>query len=41
MAENPLKEPIVILGAGATGGMLGAYWAKAGTDVLLLNITDS
>ena len=38
MAENPLNEPIVIWGAGAIGGTLGAYWARAGTDVLLVDI---
>jgi 2-dehydropantoate 2-reductase len=38
MAENPLNEPIVIWGAGAIGGTLGAYWAKAGIDVLLVDV---
>ena len=31
-------EPIVIWGAGAIGGVLGAYWARAGVDVLLVDI---
>ncbi|MGI9420529.1 MAG: ketopantoate reductase family protein, partial [Geminicoccaceae bacterium] len=31
-------EPIVIWGAGAVGGVLGAYWARAGVDVLLVDI---
>ena len=37
MAEDPLNEPIVIWGAGAIGGTLGAYWAKAGVPVLLVD----
>jgi len=31
-------EPILIWGAGAIGGTLGAYWAKAGVPVLLVDI---
>ena len=43
MAENtltepvPLTEPVVIWGAGAIGGTLGAYWARAGVPVLLVD----
>ncbi len=32
------SEPIVIWGAGAIGGVLGAYWTRAGRDVLLVDI---
>jgi 2-dehydropantoate 2-reductase len=32
------QEPIVIWGAGAIGGTLGAYWARAGIPVLLVDI---
>jgi 2-dehydropantoate 2-reductase len=32
------QEPIVIWGAGAIGGTLGAYWARAGAPVLLVDI---
>ncbi|MGI9420914.1 MAG: ketopantoate reductase family protein [Geminicoccaceae bacterium] len=32
------SEPILIWGAGAIGGVLGAYWAGAGRDVLLVDI---
>jgi 2-dehydropantoate 2-reductase len=31
-------DPILIWGAGAMGGTLGAYWARAGADVLLVDI---
>jgi 2-dehydropantoate 2-reductase len=31
-------EPILIWGAGAIGGTLGAYWARAGVSVLLVDI---
>jgi 2-dehydropantoate 2-reductase len=31
------EEPILIWGAGAIGGTLGAYWARAGHDVLLVD----
>lgn len=30
-------KPILIWGAGAIGGTLGAYWARAGLDVLLVD----
>lgn len=32
------SEPIVIWGAGAIGGTIGAYWARAGIPVLLVDI---
>jgi 2-dehydropantoate 2-reductase len=32
------NEPILIWGAGAIGGTLGAYWARAGIPVLLVDI---
>jgi 2-dehydropantoate 2-reductase len=32
-----LNSPILIWGAGAIGGTLGAYWARAGHDVLLVD----
>lgn len=32
-----MAEPILIWGAGAIGGTLGAYWALAGNDVLLVD----
>ncbi len=31
-------EPILIWGAGAIGGTIGAYWARAGIPVLLVDI---
>ena len=31
-------EPILIWGAGAIGGTLGAYWARAGVPVLLVDV---
>jgi 2-dehydropantoate 2-reductase len=37
MAANPVEDPIVIWGAGAIGGTLGAHWARAGHDVLLVD----
>jgi 2-dehydropantoate 2-reductase len=37
MADKPLNEPIVIWGAGAIGGTIGAYWTRAGIDVLLVD----
>lgn len=37
-AHHP--ESILIWGAGAIGGLLGAYWARAGHDVLLVDIND-
>jgi 2-dehydropantoate 2-reductase len=33
-----MAEPIVIWGAGAIGGTIGAYWARAGIDVLLVDV---
>ncbi len=32
-----MAEPVVIWGAGAIGGTLGAYWTRAGHDVLLVD----
>lgn len=32
------REPILIWGAGAIGGVLGAYWARAGLPVLMVDI---
>lgn len=32
-----MSDPILIWGAGAIGGTLGAYWARAGVDVLLVD----
>lgn len=39
MSEN-VNEPILIWGAGAIGGLLGAYWARAGHEVLLVDINE-
>lgn len=33
-----MTEPILIYGAGAIGGTIAAYWARAGIDVLLVDI---
>lgn len=33
-------EPILIWGAGAIGGILGAYWARAGISVLMVDIVE-
>lgn len=33
-----MGEPILIWGAGAIGGTLGAYWARAGIEVLMVDI---
>lgn len=33
-----MADPILIWGAGAIGGTLGAYWARAGHDVCLVDI---
>lgn len=33
-----MADPVLIWGAGAIGGTLGAYWARAGIDVLLVDI---
>ncbi len=32
------RDPILIWGAGAIGGTLGAYWARAGVPVLMVDI---
>ena len=42
MAQAPAQaEPILIWGAGAIGGILGAYWARAGIAVLMVDIVDA
>lgn len=33
-----MAEPVLIWGAGAIGGILGAYWARAGIPVLMVDI---
>ncbi len=33
-----MTEPVLIWGAGAIGGLLGAYWARAGIPVLMVDI---
>ena len=33
-----MSDPILIWGAGAIGGILGAYWARAGVPVLMVDI---
>ena len=33
-----MSEPILIWGAGAIGGTLGAYWARAGHNVLFVDV---
>lgn len=33
-----MAEPVLIWGAGAIGGTLGAYWARAGHDVLMVDV---
>jgi 2-dehydropantoate 2-reductase len=33
-----MAEPVLIWGAGAIGGILGAYWARAGVPVLMVDI---
>jgi 2-dehydropantoate 2-reductase len=41
MAQTPAaQEPILIWGAGAIGGILGAYWARAGIPVLMVDIVE-
>ena len=35
------SAPILIWGAGAIGGVLGAYWARAGIPVLMVDIVES
>ena len=42
-AQTPTQttiEPILIWGAGAIGGILGAYWARAGIPVLMVDIVE-
>ena len=34
----PARQTILIWGAGAIGGVLGAYWARAGLPVLMVDI---
>jgi creatinine amidohydrolase len=34
---RPVSDTVLIWGAGAIGGTLGAYWARAGVDVLLVD----
>src|SRR3954449_7262292 len=36
-AGGAVAEPILIWGAGAIGGTIGAYWRRAGLDVLLVD----
>jgi 2-dehydropantoate 2-reductase len=38
MAANPLTEPVVIWGAGAIGGTIGAIWTRAGIPVLFVDL---
>lgn len=33
-----MDEPVLIWGAGAIGGLLGAFWARAGVPVLMVDI---
>ncbi len=33
-----MTEPILVWGGGAIGGTLAAYWARAGIDVLLVDL---
>lgn len=35
-----MAQPLLIWGAGAIGGTLGAYWARAGIDVLMVDINE-
>lgn len=37
MAGPVVSDPVLIWGAGAIGGTIGAYWARAGVDVLLVD----
>lgn len=37
MAQPIMSEPVLIWGAGAIGGTIGAYLARAGNDVLLVD----
>jgi len=38
--ETQQTQPILIWGAGAIGGILGAYWARAGIPVLMVDIVE-
>ncbi len=38
MAGPAVADPILVWGAGAIGGTLGAYWARAGHDVLMVDV---
>ena len=33
-----IEKPILVWGAGAIGGTMAAYWARAGHSVLLVDI---
>ena len=33
-----IDEKVLIWGAGAIGGILGAYWARVGLDVIMVDI---
>ena len=35
-----MTEPVLIWGAGAIGGILGAYWARAGVPVKMVDIVE-
>lgn len=35
---SAMDDPVLIWGAGAIGGILGAYWARAGVPVLMVDI---
>lgn len=39
--EDMSNTPILIWGAGAIGGTLGAYWARAGLPVLMVDIVEA
>ncbi|MDP5071494.1 MAG: 2-dehydropantoate 2-reductase, partial [Congregibacter sp.] len=41
MSSASGADPILIWGAGAIGGVLGAYWARAGHAVHMVDIVDS
>ena len=36
--DHAVPEPVLIWGAGAIGGVLGAYWARAGVPVQMVDI---
>ena len=38
LSMNSTREPILIWGAGAIGGVLGAWWARAGVPVLMVDV---